>query len=205
MTSIHIPPWRGVDHIRHSYFHDSTLRKITELSLRHIGNNVDICRRYFVIVHGPLTRYAKLRVAHAPRMPRTFSPPPRVSDPDMHHGTCVTYVPWCMSVSLTTGFLWSRWRGNRPRAPGACATHNFAYLSRGPWRMPLQELAADRTRKVKERYYLDYDTLDISKPHREICAIPLNFKSSIKLSSNTKIHGIPTTKWNTFNGISWTV
>ena len=32
---------------------------------------------------------------------------PRVSDPDMHHGT---HVPWCKPVSLTSGFLWSRWR-----------------------------------------------------------------------------------------------
>ena len=47
--------------------------------------------------HGLLNRYVKLRVAHAPGMPGTFSPPPRVSDPDMHHGTCVTHVPWCMS------------------------------------------------------------------------------------------------------------
>ena len=28
---------------------------------------------------------------------------PRVSDPDMHHGTCVTHMPWCMSGSLTRG------------------------------------------------------------------------------------------------------
>ena len=26
-----------------------------------------------------------------------------VSDPGMHHGTCVMHVPWCMSVSLTCG------------------------------------------------------------------------------------------------------
>ena len=26
-----------------------------------------------------------------------------VSDPDMHHGTCVTHVPWCMSGSLNRG------------------------------------------------------------------------------------------------------
>ena len=26
-----------------------------------------------------------------------------VSDPGMHHGTCVTHVPWCMSGSLTHG------------------------------------------------------------------------------------------------------
>ena len=46
--------------------------------------------------HWPLTRYIKLRVAHAPGMPGTFSPPPRVSNPDMYHGTWVTHVPWCM-------------------------------------------------------------------------------------------------------------
>ena len=55
--------------------------------------------------HGPRMRYVKLQVAHAPGMSGTFSPPPRVSDPDMHHGTCVTRVPWCMPWSLTSGFL----------------------------------------------------------------------------------------------------
>ena len=54
-------------------------------------------------------------VGHAPGMPGTFSPPPRVSDPDMHHGTCVTHVPWCMPGSLTSGFLWSQWQEKRFR------------------------------------------------------------------------------------------
>ena len=64
----------------------------------------------------------------------TFSPPPRASDTGMHHGTCVTHVPWCMPGSLTGGFLWSRCGGeNVPGVPGACATHNFMYLVRGPW------------------------------------------------------------------------
>ena len=49
--------------------------------------------------------------AHAPGMPGTFSPSPQVSDPDMHHGTCVTHVPWCMPGSLTSSFLWNRRRG----------------------------------------------------------------------------------------------
>ena len=61
--------------------------------------------------NGPLARYVILRVAHAPGMPGKFSPPPRFSDPDMHHGTCVTHVPWCMSGTLTSSFLWSRPRG----------------------------------------------------------------------------------------------
>ena len=65
--------------------------------------------------HGPLTRYVKLRIAHVPRMPGTFSPPPPVSNPDIHHGIYVTHVPWCMPGSLTSGFLWSRWREKRSR------------------------------------------------------------------------------------------
>ena len=40
--------------------------------------------------NGPLARYVKLRVVHVPGMPGTFSPPPRVSYHDIHHGTCVT-------------------------------------------------------------------------------------------------------------------
>ena len=53
---------------------------------------------------------------------------PLISDPDMHHHTCVTHVPWCMSGSLTRGG-----GENVPGIPGACATLNFTYLARGPW------------------------------------------------------------------------
>ena len=69
----------------------------------------------FGLVHGPLTRYVKLCVAHVPGMPETLSPPPRVSDPDIHHGTCVTPVSLCMPGLLTGGILWSRRRGKRSR------------------------------------------------------------------------------------------
>ena len=41
---------------------------------------------------------------------------PLVSDPGMHHGTCVPHVPWCMSGSLTRGG-----GENVPGIPGACA------------------------------------------------------------------------------------
>ena len=70
---------------------------------------------YSMPSHGPLTRYVKLRVAHAPGMPGTFSPPPRVSVPDMHHGTCVRHVPWCIAGSVNRGFLLSWWWGKRSR------------------------------------------------------------------------------------------
>ena len=52
---------------------------------------------------------------------------PLVSDPGVHHGTCVTRVPWCMLGSLTRGG-----GENVPGIPGACATCNFTYLARGP-------------------------------------------------------------------------
>ena len=55
--------------------------------------SVSIFCHYHLPQHMPLARYEKLRVAHAPGMPGTFSPLPRVSDPDMHQGTCVTHVP----------------------------------------------------------------------------------------------------------------
>ena len=50
-----------------------------------------------------------------------------VSDLGMHHGTCVTHVPWCMSRSLICGG-----GENVPGFPGACTTHTFMYLARGP-------------------------------------------------------------------------
>ena len=68
----------------------------------------------------------KLRVAHAPIMPRTFSPPLWVSDTDMHHGTCVTHVPWCITGSLTSCILWSRWRGKRH---SRCMRNTQLYVS----------------------------------------------------------------------------
>ena len=53
---------------------------------------------------------------------------PQVNDPGMHHGTCVTHVPWCMSGSLTSGG-----GENVSDIPGVCATRNFTYLARGPY------------------------------------------------------------------------
>ena len=50
-----------------------------------------------------------------------------VSDPCMHHDTCVTHVPWCMSGLLTRGG-----GENVTGIPGACATRNFTYLARCP-------------------------------------------------------------------------
>ena len=49
------------------------------------------------------------------------------SDTGMHHGTCVTHVPWCMSGSLTGSD-----EKNVPGIPGTCSNHSFTYLSKRP-------------------------------------------------------------------------
>ena len=64
-------------------------------------------------------------------------PSPRVSDPDLHHGTCVTLVPWCMPRSLSSGFLWSRWRGKRSRHPLRMRNPQFCVSSKRPVRVIL--------------------------------------------------------------------
>ena len=82
--------------------------------------------------NGPLARYVNLRVVHAPGMPGTFSPSPRVSDPYKHHGTCVAHVSWCMSGSLTRGFLLIQWRGKHSRHPRRMRKPQFYVLGKRP-------------------------------------------------------------------------
>ena len=65
------------------------------------------------------------------------SPPPRVSDPDMHYGTCVTHVPGCMPGSLTSSFLWSRWRGKRSRHSRLMRNPQFYVSGTRPMRQTL--------------------------------------------------------------------
>ena len=55
-----------------------------------------------------------------------------VSDPGMHHGTCVTHVPLCMSGSLTRSGA-----KNVPGIPGTYATRNCTYLARGPYEIKI--------------------------------------------------------------------
>ena len=105
------------------------IRKWMVVELRTANQELDVCNHR----NGPFKRYAKLRAAHAPlcreRFPRyQLQGQPLVSDPGMHHGTCATHVPWCMSGSLTRGG-----GGNVPGIPVACVTRNSAYLLRGPW------------------------------------------------------------------------
>ena len=85
------------------------------------------------LCYGPLARYVKSRVAHGSGIPGTFPSPPRVSDPNMHEGTCVTHVPWCMSGSLTSGFLWSRRRKRSRHSRRMCNPQFYVSGKRPIW------------------------------------------------------------------------
>ena len=64
-------------------------------------------------------------------------PATTVSDPDMHRGTCVTHVPWCMPGSVTSSFLWSRWRGKRSRHSRRMRNSQFYVSGKRPIAMYL--------------------------------------------------------------------
>ena len=114
-----------------------------------------IFRKMLVLfVHGPLAKYVKLRVAHAPGMPGTFSPLPRFSDPDMHHGTCVTHVPWCMPGSLISGFLWSWWRGIHSRHSQRMRNPQFYVSGKSP--MPCDIWPGVFTMHIAHHFVFDY-------------------------------------------------
>ena len=115
---------------------------ITLLSQRIFPKKVDIASRQLTLCtyllgfsYGVYWRRASCQIrhiasAHAPEMPGTFSPPSRVSDPDMHHATWVTHVPWCVPGSLTSG--------GGEKVPGACTSRNVTYQVRGPLSATLQ-------------------------------------------------------------------
>ena len=78
--------------------------------------------------NGPLNRYINCWLCMRREFRERLSHHRQVSDTGMHHGTCVTHVPWYISGWLT------RSRGeNVPDIPGTCATRNLTYLARGAW------------------------------------------------------------------------
>ena len=90
----------------------------------------------------------------------------------MHHGTCVSHVPSCMSGSLTRGG-----GENVPGIPGACATRNFTYLVWGP-------LENQNTHKITNFALILKDS--------SICTISIFFTKYLMrlMNSYIKVHQI---------------
>ena len=103
---------------------------------------------------------------------------PLVSDPDMHHGTCVTHVPWWMSGSPTR-----RCEENVPGIPGACTAHNFTYLERGPWRFMIPVMIHDVMYETNyEDLWLNYEIPQSTQ--QEYIRLQVQLQIIIIISSN---------------------
>ena len=77
--------------------------------------------------HGPLTRYVKLRVAHASGMPGTFPPAAEFK------GNRELAIPVCITArAMHVRIAYPRWRGKRSRYSRRIRTRNLRYLARGP-------------------------------------------------------------------------
>ena len=65
--------------------------------------------------YGPLTRYVKLRVAHAPGMPGTFSAPPTSKDTAMYRSRHASRHVRDARALMHVGIANPRWCGKRSR------------------------------------------------------------------------------------------
>ena len=83
-------------------------------------NHGDTC-----IYHGPLVRYEncglRIRRGCRERFPRHRG----LIKPVMHHGTCVTHVPWCRPGSLTTPHP----------TPWSEGQHKSAHIHKTRWKL----------------------------------------------------------------------
>ena len=107
---------------------------------------------------------------------------PLVSDPGMHHGTCVTHVPWCMSGSLTRGG-----GENVPGIPGACAPAILRIWQEVLWREALLLLQRQ---------------LIYSEPMHEI-GLKYNHSWFSQNSSVLNIYFLAYPVWNVFDNSYW--
>ena len=83
--------------------------------------------------NGPLTRYVKLQVAHAPGMPGTFPPPPISKETNSQRSRHASRHVRDARAVMHVGIAHLRWRGKRSRHSRRMRTRNFTYLARGPW------------------------------------------------------------------------
>ena len=85
-----------------------------------------------LLLHGPLTRYVKLRVAHAREFRERFPSPPISKETASQRSRHASRHVRLARAVMYVGIAYPHWGENVPGIPGACATRNFTYLVRGP-------------------------------------------------------------------------
>ena len=94
--------------IKKNYNYNQSTRKCPIHWLIGRYDQMITCKR-----HARFMQYAKF----IPVLNRRYTLSPLMNDIPYcnYYGTCVKHVAWCMPVSLTSGFLLSRWQGKRSR------------------------------------------------------------------------------------------
>ena len=99
---------------------------------------------------------------------------PLVSDPGMHHGTCVTHVPWCMSGSLT--------RGGGENVPGIPGNSKFYVSDKRPMTTHVLELVNIYQSIWFEKKWFRCTTKKASKPGvTDLAPMPLTHRGGDKM------------------------
>ena len=112
-----------------------------------------------------------------------------ISDPIMHHGTCVTHVPWCMSGSLSHGG-----GENVLGIPSTCATRNFNNLTRGPWSSYIKKFVVFTSNIFLYNLHHQVRILTFDSVTR----LPFSSSIAMPLNSSLEIH-----KWHNEAGTKW--
>ena len=118
------------------------------------------------------------------RRPGTFSPPLRVRDPGMHRGTR------CMPGSLTSGFLWSQWRGKHSRHSRCMRNPQFYVSGKRPmlWYHCVVFQVEREKEKLERRLKGGHTTVsDLDDSGNEDNKPPAGEESSIDKASKTCI------------------
>ena len=129
------------------------------------------------LLHGALTRYVKLQVAHAPGMPGTFSAPPT-----SRKIACSSF-PACSTARASR-----RGGENVSGIPSACVSRKFTYLVRGP-------LAEDFYNCVFVLFcfhiYIPYEYIHMLSVSLYIYLIFIKLFTSDRILVQTSIHVFP--------------
>ena len=129
------------------------------------------------------SRYGKLRVAHAPGMPGTFSPPPTseeiTSYRSRHASRHVRHARAVMHVGIANPW----WRGKRSQHSRLMRTSQFCLSGMKSMAKVLQDGARTRNQMVTTREAAASVSYDFSKfpmfQTQQLCSCGLNYKYTI--------------------------
>ena len=111
----------------------------------------------------------------------TISPPPRISDPNMHHDMYVSHVPWCIPWLQTSGFLWSQWRRKRSRHSRCMRNPTFYISGKRPICKNLQIYAIHEISNCK--YMFQYKVSRTHQPLADLAVIGGDIERSVQFLS----------------------